>query len=127
MTLISTCHGEETRKKLTKCGEEKEEPISVLEYNENVGRLISNTSSFDTIFFERHKITKWFIRMFRKLLTDTLLNCVIIYSTNSGHPKIHHFKFRVDLILAVLIEHGGGGERKVKGISFHRQKCVMTS
>lgn len=36
MIVISTYHGEETRKKLTKCGEEKEEPVSVLEYNVNM-------------------------------------------------------------------------------------------
>jgi hypothetical protein len=68
VTVISTYRGEETRKKVTKCGEEKEEPISVLVYSVNMGRLVPNTSSFDTIFW-KDIITKQFIRMFRILLT----------------------------------------------------------
>jgi hypothetical protein len=40
---------------------------------------------------------------------------MIIYNANTGQPKIYHFKFRVDLILAVLTEHGGGGDREVQG------------
>jgi hypothetical protein len=35
--MISTYHGKETRKQLTKRGQEKEKPISVLDYNENMG------------------------------------------------------------------------------------------
>jgi len=77
-----------------------------------MGKLVPNTSSFDTIFW-KDKITKWFIRMFRILLIDTILNCTIIYNTNSGQPSIYHFKFSVDLVLAVLMECSSGGERKV--------------
>jgi hypothetical protein len=40
---------------------------------------------------------------------------MMIYIANIDQPNIYHFKFRVDLILAVLIEHGSGGERKVQG------------
>jgi hypothetical protein len=37
------------KKKLTKRGEEKVEPISVLDYSVNMGRLVPNTISFDTL------------------------------------------------------------------------------
>jgi len=37
VTMISTCHGEETRMKLTKCRQGKQKPVSVLDYNENMG------------------------------------------------------------------------------------------
>jgi len=43
--------------------------------------MVRNTSCFDTIFCI-DKITKWFIRMFRILLTGTLLNCVVRYNSN---------------------------------------------
>ena len=40
VTMISTYHGEETRKMLTKSGREKEKHVSVLDYNENMVELI---------------------------------------------------------------------------------------
>jgi len=35
--MISTYHGEETRMKQTKCRQEKQKPVSVLYYKENMG------------------------------------------------------------------------------------------
>ena len=37
VTMISTYHAEETRMKLAKCRWEKRKPVSVLDYNENMG------------------------------------------------------------------------------------------
>jgi len=37
VTVISTYHGEETRMKLMKCRQVKQKPVSVLDYNENMG------------------------------------------------------------------------------------------
>jgi len=37
VTMASTYHGEETRMKRTKFRKEKQEPVSVLDYNENMG------------------------------------------------------------------------------------------
>jgi len=97
---------------LTKCGEEKEEPISVPDYSVNMGRLVPNTSSFDTIFW-KDIITEQFIRMVRIVLTPFWT--VWLYAVQiQGIPK-YIIKFRVDLILAVLMEHVSGSERNVQG------------
>jgi len=37
VTMISTYHVEETRMKRTKCRQEKQKPVSVLDYNKNMG------------------------------------------------------------------------------------------
>jgi len=37
VTMISTYHGQDTRMMLTKCRQEKQKPVSVLDYNENMG------------------------------------------------------------------------------------------
>ena len=37
VTTISTHQGEETRMKRTKCRQEKQKPVSVLDYNEKMG------------------------------------------------------------------------------------------
>jgi hypothetical protein len=40
---------------------------------------------------------------------------VYYYRANSGQTKIDHFKFRVELVQALLIEHGSESFRKFQG------------
>ena len=40
---------------------------------------------------------------------------MVICHANSGQTKIDHFKFRVDLVQALLIEHQREGVRKFQG------------
>ena len=54
---------------------------------------------------ERKKMTKWYIKLFRRLLNVTVLNCMVI----------DHFKFRVELVQALLIEHQSESVRKFQG------------
>ena len=60
-------------------------------------------------------MTKWYIKLFRRLLNITVLNCMVIYCANSGQTKIDHFKFRVELVQALLIEHQSESVRKLQG------------
>lgn len=60
-------------------------------------------------------MTKWYIKLFRRLLNITVLNCMVICRANSGQTKIDHFKFRVELVQALLIEHGSESVRKFQG------------
>ena len=40
---------------------------------------------------------------------------MIICRANSGQTKMDHFKFRVELVQALLIEHASGSVRKFQG------------
>jgi len=40
---------------------------------------------------------------------------MVICHANSGKTKIDHFKFRVELVQALLIEHGSESVRKFQG------------
>ena len=40
---------------------------------------------------------------------------MVICRANSGQTKIDHFKFRVELVQALLIEHGSESVRKIQG------------
>ena len=40
---------------------------------------------------------------------------MVICQANSGQTKIDHFKFRVELLQALLIEHGSESVRKFQG------------
>ena len=91
---ISTYHGQETRIKQTKCKQEKQKPVSVLDYNENMGGV----DLLQPYLLERKKMTKWYTKLFRRLLNITILNGMVICRANSGQAKIDHFKFRVELV-----------------------------
>jgi hypothetical protein len=60
-------------------------------------------------------MTKWYIKLFQKLLNATILNSMIICKANSPGIKIDHLKYRVDLVQALFVDHGGRVERKVPG------------
>jgi hypothetical protein len=40
---------------------------------------------------------------------------MVICHANSGQTKIDHFKFRVELVVALLIEHGSESVRNFQG------------
>jgi hypothetical protein len=53
--------------------------------------------------------------MFRRLLNTTILNCGVICRANSGQTKTDHLKFRVELVQALLTEHGSESVRNFQG------------
>ena len=111
VTMISTYHGEETRMKLTKCRQKKQKPVS--DYNENMGGIDLKDQLLQPYLLERKKMSKWYIKRFRRLLNITVLNCMVIYRANSGQTKRDHFKFRVELVQALLTARGS--VRKFRG------------
>jgi len=57
VTMISTYHGEETKMKLTKYRQEKQKPVSVLDYNENMGKVDLKDQLLQPYLLERKKMT----------------------------------------------------------------------
>jgi hypothetical protein len=74
LTVIPTYHWEETRKRLTKRGQEKKKAISVLDYNENMGGVDLKDQLLQPYILEIKKLTKSYIKMLRILLNVTTLN-----------------------------------------------------
>jgi hypothetical protein len=113
--MISTYHGQETRTKLTKCKQENQKPVSVIDYNENMRGVDLKDQLLQPYLLERKKMTKWYMKLFRRLLNSTIVNCMVVCCANSGQAKIDYLKFRVELVQALLIEHGNESARKFQG------------
>jgi len=79
------------------------------------GKFDNRGPQNEPYLLERKKMTKWYIKLFRRLLHITILNCMVICRANSGQAKIDHFKFRVELVQALLIEHQSESARKFQG------------
>jgi hypothetical protein len=89
-----------------KTGWRKKKPVSVLDLKDQV---------LHAYLLERKKMTKWYIKIFRRLLSATILNSMVICRANSQWKRIDHLKFRTDMVQAPLVQHGGGVQRKVRG------------
>ena len=68
-------------------------------------------------------MSRWYIKLFRRLLNITVLNCMVTCRANSGQTKIDHFKFRVELVQALLIEHGSESVRIFQGHHSTEKMC----
>jgi hypothetical protein len=115
VTIISTYHRQETRMKLTKHKQEKQKPVSVLDYDDNMAGVDLKDNLLQPYLLERMKMTKWYIKLFRRLLNSTILNCMVTCRTNLGQTKRDHFRFRVELVQALLTKHGSESVRKIQG------------
>jgi len=62
---------------------------------------------------ERKKMSKWYIKLLSRLLNITVPNCMVIRRANSGQTKIDHFKFRVELVQALLTERVSGNFKAI--------------
>jgi hypothetical protein len=101
------------RQKKKKWAEEKEKPVAVPNYNENMIGADLKTQLPYTYLLQRKKVTKWYIKMFRRLLSASVLNSMIICRADSQGRLTDHLKFRIDMVQSLLLQHGGGVERKV--------------
>jgi len=97
VTMISTYHGRETKIKQTKCKQEKQKPVSVLDY-ENKGGVDLKDQLLQPYLLERKKMSKWYMNVFGRLLNTTILNRTVICRANSGQTKIDHSKLTVELV-----------------------------
>ena len=50
-----------------KCRQEKQKPVSVLDYNENMGEIDLKDQLLQPYLLVRKKMTKWNIKLFRRL------------------------------------------------------------
>ena len=89
--------------------------LSVLDDNENMGGDDLKDQLLQPYHLERKKMTNWYIKLFRRLLNIAVLNCMVICPANSGQTKVDHFKFRIELVQALLIEHASESVRKFQG------------
>jgi hypothetical protein len=53
---------------------------------------------------ERKRMSRWYMKLFRRVLNATILNSLVIYRQNV-EQKVDHLKFRIDLVEGLLVKH----------------------
>jgi 5'-3' exonuclease len=83
MSMISTYYGDKIREVKTKQKEEKEKPVLVLDYIQNMIGSDLKDQLLHAYVLERKKMIKWYTRMFRRLCNAIILNSMVICRANS--------------------------------------------
>ena len=72
VSMVSIYHSAETQRVSNK-GKETEKPLRVIYYNHKMGRVDLKDQLLHMYTVERQKMTKWHLKLFKRLLISTVL------------------------------------------------------
>jgi hypothetical protein len=105
VNMISTFH-DATLRTVQHRGAEIKKLACVLEYNKAMGGMDLKDQKLQPYPLERKKGSKWYIKLFRRLLNVSARNALIVY--NSQNYTCDHLTFRLQLITALYERYGCG-------------------
>jgi hypothetical protein len=80
--MVSTYHCADTQR-VSKRGKETEKPLCVIDYN-HMGGVDLKDQLLHMYVVERKRMTKWYLKRFKKLLNSTVLNSFVVYRQVTG-------------------------------------------
>jgi len=95
-TKVSTYHSADTQRVSNK-GKETDKPLCVIDYNHNMGGVDSKEQLLHMYMVERKKMSKWYLKLFKRLLNATVLNSFFVYRQVTGR-NIQQFSYRIELV-----------------------------
>ena len=94
--MVSTYHSADTQRVSNK-GKETEKPLCVINYNHNMGGVDLKDQLLHMYLVERNRMTKWYFKLFKRLLNSTVLNLFVVYRQVTGR-KIQQLSYRIQLV-----------------------------
>ena len=96
-------------------GKETEKPLCVIDYNHNTVGVDLKDNLLHMYMIERKKMTKWYLKLYKRLLNSTVLNSFVVYRQVTGR-NIHQLSYRIQLVEGVFTKCACAGEtRSVPG------------
>lgn len=107
VTTVSTFHKNEMQPG-HRAGQPVSKPTVIHEYNRCMGGVDLKDQKLSTYLLERKRCLKWYIKVFRRLLNTSILNCHIIHCANiaPNENKLTHREFRYKLAEQLLQRFG---------------------
>jgi hypothetical protein len=84
VTMISTYHRDDMRVIVNKANKQEIKPVVVSDYNKNMLGVDLNYQMLQSYLLERKRITKWYMKLFRRLLNIAIHNAMVIYYSVTG-------------------------------------------
>jgi len=76
--MVSTYHSADTQR-VSNNRKETEKPLCVIDYNHKMGGVDLKDQLLHIYMVERKKVTKWYLKFFKRLLNSTALNSFVVY------------------------------------------------
>ena len=73
-------------------------------YNQHKGRTDKKDQLLPVCLVERKRMKKWYMKLFRRLLSAMVFNSLIIYRHNIGH-NVDYLKFCIDLVDGLVVKY----------------------
>ena len=103
VTMVSTYHNADTQRVSNK-GKETKEPLCVIDYN-NMGGVDLKDNLLHMYMVERKKkITKWYLKLFKRLLNSTVLNLLVVYWQVTGR-NMQQLTYRIHLVEGLFMKY----------------------
>jgi hypothetical protein len=93
---------------VNKANREETKPVVVCDYNINVLGVDLKDEMLQPYLLERKKSTKWYLKLFKNLLSVTIHNAMVIYQCLPDNKNMKPLKFRLSLAQGLMEKRGSG-------------------
>jgi hypothetical protein len=115
VTMVSTYYKDDMRVVVIRPNKTQIKPVVVCDYNKNMLWVDLKDQKLQPYLLERKKGTKWYVKLFRRLLNVAIHNSTVIYRSHPNKPKMDTLQFRLLLVQGLLERHSSGNHRPVHG------------
>ena len=103
VTMVSKYHSADTQRVSNK-GKETEKPLCVIDYNHKMGGVNLKDQLLHMYLVERKNMTKWYLKLFKRLLISTVLNSFVVYRQVTGR-KIQQLSYIIQLVEGLFTKY----------------------
>ncbi|PNF31583.1 hypothetical protein B7P43_G00790 [Cryptotermes secundus] len=115
VTMISTYHKNDMRVVVNRANKTEIKPVVVCDYNKNMLGVDLKDQMLQPYLLERKKGTKWYLKLFRRLLNVAIHNSMVIYRSHTNKQNLDTLQFRLSLVQGLVEKHSSGVRRPVHG------------
>jgi len=100
--MVSTYHNADTQRVSNK-GKATQKPLCMIDYNHNVGGVDLKDQLLHMYMVKRKKMTKWYLKLFKRLVNSTDLNSFVIYRQVTER-NIEQLLYRIQLVEGLFMK-----------------------
>jgi hypothetical protein len=95
--VMSTYHKDDMRVVVNKANRVQSKPVVVCDYNVNMLGVDLKYQMLQPYLLEQKKSTKWYLKLFKRLLSVATHNTVVIYQCLPNNKNMDTLKYRLSL------------------------------
>ncbi|XP_021941441.1 piggyBac transposable element-derived protein 4-like [Zootermopsis nevadensis] len=115
VTMLSTYHKDDMRVTINKANREEIKPLVVRDYNKHMLGVDLKDQMLQAYLLERKKETKWYMKLFKRLLNVAIHNAMVMYRCVPQNKTLDTLRFRILLAQGLVEKHGPGVPRPSSG------------